>query len=164
MNAQYEIEFEEPKIESYYIDQAMRGGSLVFSAYTPYGIRQIDSQYCTLIRNINCKVAQLYAIKRRRYEYLCNIKTREVSMSPTLGTFYDPINFDGEYYEVRVLWENGHQHDFYYGNKVVFDPITRKTNPEQLKVCIKNNPHLHVKIKENLLENLENYLKLDYKY
>jgi hypothetical protein len=161
---QYELQLDETvNIRDWYIDQSMFSTNIGFrnisSAYTPWGISAIDGQYCTLIRNVNIKVKQLYAINRRKYEDFCNIKTREVHMSFHPRTFYDPIELNDKYWDVRVEWENGDVHDFHYGDKPVFNLETRKTNPEQLKKEIIDNPHLHVKIKENLLLNLESYVK-----
>jgi hypothetical protein len=162
-NAQHELEFEE-KVDTrdWYIDQSMFSTNIgdrnISSAYTPWGIGAIDGQYCALIRNLNFKVKQLCAINRRKYEDFCNIKTREVHMSFHYKTFYDPIELSDRYCEVRVEWENGDVRDFFYGDKPVFDVETRRTNPEQLRKEIIDNPHLHVKIKENLLLNLESYM------
>ena len=168
-NKQYDIEFEEkPDVQSYYVDQAIHhstyGYRSITSAYTPWGISKIDEQYCTLIRNMHFKVKQLYAINRRVSTY-CDIKTRQ-EHEVYLGyhTYYDPIELNDRYCEVRVEWENGHIHDFFYGNKPVFDINTRKTNPEQLRKEIIDNPHLHVKIKENLVGNLDSYLKMDLEF
>ena len=156
MNAQYDIEFEQD-IESYYVDQAMSSG-IVFSSYTPYGIRCIDSQYGHLIRNVNNKVKQLFAINRREEDCI-SVRTGE-KYKGRIKTFYDPIELNHKGgYEVRVVWENGDQCDFFYGDKPVFDIDTKKSNPDQLHKSIKNNVHLHVMIKENLLHNLNNYIK-----
>jgi len=152
---QYELDLDEiTDINNYYVDQSVYRG-IISSAYTPYGIKCIDSQYSILIRNIDSKVKQLYAINRREHQ----------EISPRTGklynagykTFYDPIPLDDNYCEVRVEWENGTTHDFFYGDKPVFDINTRKSNPEQLKKEIKVNPHLHLMIKENLLLNLDNF-------
>lgn len=79
-------------LDKLYVDQAIRsstyGDRNIFSAYTPWGIRQLDSYYGNLIRTLPNK---LFATKLRKE--------------------------------------------------------------------IKNNPHLHKKIKENLLFNLDNYRK-----
>lgn len=156
-NNQFKIEFEEQKdVQAYYVDQARFYG-VVSGSYTSYGIHCIDTQYFHLISNINIKVKQLYAINRRR-ERCISVRTGE-EYEGNYKTYYDPIELNDRYCEVRVEWEGGHVHDFFYGKKPVFDLETRKTNPEQLRKEIIDNPHLHVKIKENLLLNLENYVK-----
>lgn len=162
-NNQFEIQFEEKEdIESYYVDQSIYSTQIgyrsITSAYTPWGISKIDAQYGYLIRAINSKVKQLYAINRRPAQY-SDIKNREVHESYHYYTFYDTIELSDSYCEVRVEWENGQIADFFYGSKPVFDIKTRKTNPEQLRKEIIDNPHLHVKIKENLISNLDSYLK-----
>ena len=161
---QHELQFDENvDIRDWYIDQSMSSTNIGFrnisSAYTPWGIGAIDSQYSALIRNVNFKVKQLYAINRRVSTY-CDIKTRKVhEMYLAYHTYYDPIELNDKYCEVRVEWENGEIRDFLYGDRPVFDVKTRKSNPEQLRKSIKENLHLHVMIKENLILNLENYVK-----
>ena len=162
---QYELNFDKAEdIDSYYVDASAQsfdyGNRTISSSYTSYGIKCIDSQYCRLIQNLNQKVKQLYAINRRYAEY-SNIKTREAHKGYECFTYYDKIELDQNYCEVRVEWENGQTHDFFYGNKPKFDLITRKTDPDLLKNEIIDNPHLHVKIKENLISNLESYKNIE---
>jgi len=49
MNNQYEIEFEKVDPQDYYVDQSYHNSSGMFSAYKPYGVKCIDSQFCALI-------------------------------------------------------------------------------------------------------------------
>lgn len=154
---QYEIELEEdPSV--YYVDQSIHNSTIgyrtITSAYTPYGIRSIDSEYCNLIRNLNVPVKQVYGINRRKYEDFCDIKTREVHMSFNYGTFYDPIELNSRRHEIRIEWINGEYRDFLYNEVPLFDLKSRMVNFNSLINSIKDNQHLHVKIKENLLSNL----------
>lgn len=151
-------------IEDYYIDQAPTsttyGYRTVSSVYTPEGIRRIDSQYIVLIKNINERVKQIYSIVRRPAEY-SEIKTRIVHKSYNYYTFYEPLGlkeFNG-FSDIRVEWENGTIYDFHYGPIPIFNSKTKKTNQKLLKESIEESPNLHSKIKENLLVNLEAYLK-----
>lgn len=158
MNMQYEIEFEEGiDFDKIYIDQSIFitdvADRRISSAYTAYGIQCIDSQYGHLIRNMQSKVKQLYKIDRRKPKY-CDIKTRKEYEMYSYHTYYDPIELDYRCGDVRVEWENGHVVDFHYGDQPVFDIRTRKTNPDQLRKEILDNPHLHIMIKENLLSNI----------
>lgn len=159
-NQQYELEFER-NIEDWYVDQSPKGGAFISSIYTPHGIKQIDSQYCNLIQNINNKIKQVYRIARRPTVYSV-IKTREVKeMYLSHQTYYDPIELSDHngYGEIRIEWETGFHYDFYYGTTPLFDVKSGKVDPDQLRMSIKNCPNLHVMIKENLLLNLDNYLK-----
>jgi len=156
---QYELEFEEGiDFDKIYIDQSIFitdvADRRISSAYTAYGIQCIDSQYIHLIRNMQYKVKQLYKIDRRVSTY-CDIKTRKVhEMYLSYHTYYDPIELDYRWGDVRVEWENGNIVDFHYGDQPVFDIKTRRSNPDQLRKEIIDNPHLHIMIKENLLSNL----------
>lgn len=165
---QYEIEFKEKEsFEDYYLDQSMKsaryGDRIIGSAYTPYGIKCIDSQYSSLILNLNLEVKQIYNIDRRPIKG-CHIKTKKEYES-FYDTFYDPIDIDGKGYTgygLKIEWVNGRTKEFFYGNRPKFDINTRKTDPIQLRQEIIDNPHLHVKIKENLLSNLETFSKNEY--
>jgi len=165
MNMQYELEFEKIiDFDKIYIDQSIFitdvADHRIRSAYTVHGIKCIDSQYGHLIRNMHSKVKQLYKIDRRVSTY-CDIKTRQVhERYHGYHTYYDPIELDYRWGSVRVEWENGHIVDFHYGDQPVFDVKTRRSNPDQLRKEILDNPHLHIMIKENLLSNL-NHTKQD---
>lgn len=162
---QYELQFDEnEEIDSFYVDVSMQsvdyGDRNITCIYTTYGIKCIDSQYCRLIQNLNVKVKQLYRINRRHAEY-SNIKTKEIHKGIEHFTYYDKIELDQNYCEVRVEWENGQTHDFFYGNKPKFDISTRKIDSDLLKNEIIENCHLHIKIKENLISNLETYKNIE---
>lgn len=167
MNNQYEIELEgiNDDIESYYVDQSIYctkvdyGKDLV-SAFTPYGIKCLDSEYSKLIRNINEKVKRIYLINRKKSQ-CSDIKTRELFIFYNYYTWYDLVELSNDRLnKIRIEWENGFIYDFMYVTIPNFDLVTRKTNPELLRKEVKENPHLHNKIKENLLLNLDNYLKM----
>jgi hypothetical protein len=162
MNQQYELALGGQDIDSWYIDQSPTSGVYVGSAYTPWGVRKIDSQFCMLIQNIHNKIKRVYHINRRKAEST-NIKTRKVEEGYDYFTYYEPIEQSElnrwPYCEMRIEWEYGKYHDFYYAKAPVFDLKTGNIDPEQLRKQIKECPHLHVMIKENLLLNLENYLK-----
>lgn len=154
MNNQYELEFDDKKVEDYYYDQSPIN-SIVSSLYTSHGIKCIDSEYCTLIMNMDLKVKQVYAINRRTETLISKFNLKEYESS--YKTFYDPIELNKGYgtIGVRVEWENGDTYDFNYGDRPLFDNKTNKTDPNQLISSIKENPHLHTKIKENLISNIK---------
>ena len=54
-------------IDDLYVDQAMSYGGYFFSAYTPYGIKQIDSDFCHRIQNIGTD--NTYTSRREEREY-----------------------------------------------------------------------------------------------
>jgi len=159
MNKQYTLEFETPNVDSYYVDQTMYSTSISFSAYTPYGIKCIDSQYIFLIMNMH-QCGTLYTIERNREKYIDWRGIECVSPGKYIET-YKPVTpeYKSRYagFGFRVVYDNGIYKDFFYGKGPMFDPETRKINIQQLIYDIKDDVHLHVKIKENLLENIKNY-------
>jgi len=125
-------------IEDLYVDQAMvndvYGDRGIFSAYTPYGIRQLDSGYCRRI--IDIQDGQEEARKRILEKKESNIK--EASM----GFYYHK--------EVRLMGieERAEEELSHVGE-----------DPDKLRDEILCNPHLHACIKENLLLNLDRILR-----
>jgi hypothetical protein len=155
MGNQFEL-FPPSNIEDYYTDQSIYcadiGDRRITSAYTPWGIKCIDSQYSILIQKMDIPVKEVYAMDRVSTGWYLQFKEE-----------YTPIPLDSEIGGpicVRVEWIDGTIKDFFYHDRPIFDIKTRKVNVEWLKSNIKKNPHLHVMIKENLLDNIESYLKL----
>jgi len=148
--------------EDYYVDQASTSYNIydrnISSNYTSYGIQILDSQYSKLIRNIDEKIVELYHRARRKAQH-SNIKTKKVEESYHYYTYYNPIkpeDFNG-WIDIKVVWENGNSYEFLYTPLPKINPKTWKFDRRDLKKHITNNPHLHPKIKENLLANLKNY-------
>jgi hypothetical protein len=146
-------------MEDIYVDQAFRtvgfGDRVITSSYTPHGIRCIDSQYCKLILNLHRNIKNVFHINRRKAIF-SSVNTRKVEESYDYYTFYDKIEMSqcNGYLEIRIEWDNGEIGDFFYGTTPTFDLKTKNINPKQLKKEIKNNPHLHKMIKDNLLSNI----------
>lgn len=154
----------DPLKEIDYTDQAGKsclfGDRRISSFYTPYGISQIDSEYCNRIRNINNPVDEIFAIDRRR-EYVDGKYGRYLG---NYDTYYDPIEVGDRGVGNGILvkysgWDVKYKYDFIHP---IFLKTTKKEDPKALKKEILNNPHLHKDIKDNLLLNLKNYLKNKY--
>jgi hypothetical protein len=158
----FQVDFDEV-----YTDQSMRDAAFgyrrVSSAYTPSGIKSIDSQYTSMILYVNEEIEQVFSIDRRFSEY-CHIKTREVIQSLDCHTWYVPIEFGSwkmHGYGISIKWKCGYQKDFLYNVSMdifgLIDADTRKIRPDKLAEHIVANPHLHVVIKDNLIKNLNIY-------
>jgi len=146
--------------ENIYIDQAMRHGGHVFSAYTPYGIRSIDSNYAQRIRNINNEVEKVFRIRREHSTFYS--WKGELLESMNYETVYremNPNDSDNKYLDLRVIWKGGCKRDFLNGDNAptFINRSSKKENPQTLFYEIMQNPHLHDKIKDNLISNLESY-------
>jgi hypothetical protein len=145
-----------------YTDQGWRSTSYsdrrITSAYTPYGIKCMDSDYCSLIMNIHNPIKGLYLIHRRRKTYIDYKGVEQEGM--TYETVYPELPLDHKYTnETRVIWKTPYgeeKHDFFYEVHPKINPKTRKISLRRLKADIKANPHLHQDIKDNLLLNLKN--------
>ena len=160
-NNQYELEFES-NFDEYYIDQSFINGCFISSCYTSYGIKCIDSQYAFLIMNMH-RCGTLYTIERNVEKYIWKgIECEGTQYIETYKTIDLNDKKRGMNFGVRVIYDNGNQKDFFYGQKPIFDTETRKIDIEQLINDIKADVHLHVKIKENLLENIKNYEESSY--
>lgn len=136
-------------INNIYIDQcglqSTHVADRVFShAYTPMGIRQIESNYVYRIRNVDVPIKT--CLKRRD---CMKIDYYEVDITECNG-----------YNEITIEWENGNRHSFNIGNNSPknVSADTRMECPDSLREEIQNNPHLHARIKDNLLQNLDCYL------
>lgn len=158
---QYKLEFEGFE-ENIHIDQSFLNDANICSAYTSWGLKVIESDYITFILNVNVKVKQLYNIERRTGEICISPITGKEYVSSDWKTYFDPIKIEesGKHsYGLRIEWENGEMRDIYGDNYPIFNPKTKMIDIEALKKQITNNVHLHVKIKKNLLDNLNNYIK-----
>ena len=158
------IKIMEDTIDEIYFDQASTrtnfGGRSIFGAYTPHGIKCIESQYIALIQHMDEKVKEVCGIRR----------APEIKISPRTGKEYESMDYI-EYYEpvemdkgtgmlgVRVEWRHGDVYSFYYGKRPKFGKTTHKTSPAQLIKDIQKNPHLHDTIKENLIGNIKSRIK-----
>lgn len=120
-------------IEEIYRDQATifnEDHINVFAAYTPWGIRELDSEYCTRIRDIQMGPEQA----RDRINNKLKTELYEASLVCCL------------YKESRI--------------EGIYDRIQKELDrvgedPEELRNEILCNPHLHPCIKENLIGNLD---------
>lgn len=149
-----------------YRDQSMSQSRfydrVITSAYTPYGVRCMDSDFIARIMNINNPVKGIYNIDRRR-PILVNKWGKEYE--GRMDTFYDEIDIRAQQrgygFGLRVIWEQpmGHLYtkDFFYRVVPRFSVRTRKESKFRIACDIRNNPHLHQDIKDNLLYNLDNY-------
>lgn len=144
---QYQIQFPDVE-EDIYIDQAAAGG-LVYSAYTPHGIKQIDTDYCFLIRNIQHE-AELFAVDRRK----AHDGMRYETYHDRLKIWADALMGHGLF----IKWSNGETRHLRHGisrPNLLFDEDTKKVDAAKLRESIFSNEHLHVRIKENLISNLD---------
>lgn len=153
MSGEYKM-FEE--VEDYYVDQAMFGirhvGFSMGSTFTSYGIKCIDSEYCILIQQIDRPILKAYEFERRRAQF-SDVKTRKVDTTYGHYEFYDPIEISKieNTCEPVIVWEN-RERKFTYINEIKV--VDNMIDVKWLTKSIKNNKHLHVKIKENLLGNI----------
>ena len=148
---QYKLDLEGFE-EDIHVDQAPNNGP-VGSFYTEHGLQHIECDYIFFIKNINVEVKQLYRIDRR---------TDSIGIS--YKTYYDEIGLDivgGFSHGLRIEMENGETRDVrdVYPK---FDSKNKKIDAEALMIELTNDIHLHIKIKENLLLNLDNYVKNQY--
>lgn len=145
------------------IDYTDQGGSCIEfydrrmqSFYTPYGIQQIESNFIARIKNIHNQIKNIYNIDRVKATYM-EYKTvyNEISLK-------DYVKKKSSR-EIRVIWidMDGRKetHDFVNGDeRPIVDLKTKKEDPDSLIKQIKNNPHFHKDIKNNLLGNLKRIL------
>lgn len=166
-----------------YIDYAASstriGDRTVSSFFTPYGIKCIDSEYSRRIKNINSHVTKLILVERKPHYFNGDYRSDywdDYSELPLDNGFhsYDRISFIHEdIICFRELEDNrtekGKSNGIQYQQFELTTPIYAYTHPiysakhegedpKKLKQEIKGNPHLHPKIKENLLLNLKSYL------
>lgn len=132
------------------------------SSYTEHGIHCIDAQYCHRIRNIHNRIAKIINIPIERMLTKGDTYLKEAQNLKAEISIDDFINkrWGGWGNELRITWEDGTTHEFFYWDKVIIiDPETGREDPKSLEKDIKTNPHLHQDIKNNLLENLFNILE-----
>lgn len=151
-------------IDSIYVDQAMvsnsTGGRRFTSAYTSYGIKSIDGNFVARIQNIKSNIKGIYQINRVPEKFIGRDGKEHVGLNYV--TVYDEISLDKIQQGtlgIRLVWENGAIRDFTNGNNFPTVFIDGKEDPSILKKDIKENPHLHKYIKDNLLFNLKSYIK-----
>lgn len=118
--------------EELYIDQAMVNGCGVFAAYTPWGIKQIDSMFCWRIQKLDRdqeKVRkELRAWRCRRLkEWRKNCAEKPWLKSRSVPDTWEVNN------KIQYVGEGA----------------------EAIRKDILDNPHLHACIKENLIDNLD---------
>lgn len=125
-------------VDELYIDQAMVSNNFgnrgVFAAYTPYGIKQIDSGFIRRIQDIQRGPEQ--AVERIKNEM--NSELEEASKH----TYYCK--------EARLngIRERAEEELSHVGE-----------DPRDLLEEIITNPHLHACIKDNLIDNLTRVLE-----
>lgn len=171
-------------MEDYYYDcshiNVNYGDRNFSSAYTPYGIRCIDSEYHRRIINIYKPVIKLIKVERNPHYFRDNYRSDwwdDYIDLPLDEDFYsyDRVAFvhdEGglfqELEDVRTdkAKENGikyQQFEFllpiYTYTHPTYSAKHKGEDPKALAKEIRTNPHLHKKIKANLLANLKNYLK-----
>lgn len=132
---QYELFDKE--IEDYYVDQAGRLG-YVSSFYTSYGIKCFDSEYSNRIQNLFNPV-----IKLKAGHNWSGKDAKEIELT----------NYRS-YTEMLFVTREVHG-EYKYSYTYPKFLINGMEDPEVLRKDIKGNSHLHVKIKENLLQNLD---------
>ncbi len=167
-------------IDQYYYDCAFQVVDVYdrrfSSGFTSYGIKCIDSEYCRRIQNIGNPVIQLIKIERTHHYKDGNYYADywdEYTELPLDQDFYScnrsafcynknnfadikmPKDFKSirPYQKVRLIaTEYTYTHPTYSAKH-------KGEDPNMLRDEIIKNPNLHQLIKDNLLGNLENYLK-----
>ncbi len=154
-----------------YTDQSMRAtrfyDRVITSAYTPYGIKCMDSDFIARIMNINNPVENIFEIARR-HPIKINVHNGKEYESMYYETYYDKLELKNQQraycHGLRVVWRqsrgNVYTRDFFYEVIPRFSVRTRKESKFRIACDIRNNHHLHQDIKDNLLYNLDNYAKL----
>lgn len=133
---QMELPLMPATIDEMYVDRAMSNECGVFAAYTPWGIREIDSMFCWRIQKFDrdqndvrreLRSSRLRELKRWRKE--CHekpwIKRRS---GPETWHVDEKLTYVGE-------------------------------DAEAIRKDILDNPHLHACIKENLIQNLDRVVR-----
>ncbi len=155
-----------------YTDQAFSsicfGDRRITSAYTPYGIQCIDSNFCARIINMNNKVHKVYQINRR--PRLFKGKDGNMYESMNYDTFYDEVDLFNEQkgtFGVKVEWISKDNfidsREFKHGDEIPkFNKKTMKEDKKTILKDIKNCVHLHKDIKDNLINNLNIISKCQY--
>lgn len=132
------------------------------SAFTPYGIKCMDSHYCNRIMNLKNPVDKIYNINRVKDTFI-GLDGKEYESRIHYKTVYDEVEVGQPScgYGIRVVRKDGSRYDYtYYEAMPKFSPNTRMEDPKELRKSIMDNVHLHKDIKENLLSNLKSYENL----
>jgi hypothetical protein len=118
--------------EELYIDQAMVNGCGVFAAYTPWGIKEIDSMFCWRIQKLDRDQERVRReLRANRCQELLRWR-KNCAGKPWLRRMSRPDTFN------------------------VNEKITHiGEGAKAIRKDILDNPHLHACIKQNLLENLD---------
>ena len=118
--------------EELYVDQAMVNGAGVSSAYTPYGIKEIDSLFCWRIQKLDRDQNE---VRKELRESLLRILRQHRK----------------DYAEKRWIRRRGSP----WGAREIREKLPYVgEGAEAIRKDILDNPHLHACIKENLLDNL----------
>lgn len=132
---QMELPLMPADIDDLYVDQAMVNGSGFFAAYTPWGVKQIDSLFCRRIQNL---IKTPEDIER---DIQAELECRYFPSRPIWDGKVTPEDLKREFVEEeRAKFQND--------------------SPNSIRNDILSNEHLHACIKENLLFNLDNYTVL----
>lgn len=123
-------------MDEMYIDQAMENSGFVFAAYTPWGIKQIDSDFCRRIQNI----------ERDPKEIRRSILTNYLDEKKRINKDTFILKRD------KLGWIRR------FRAESLINLAHIGEDPKKLKDEILDNPHLHTGIKQNLIENLDRIL------
>ncbi len=174
-------------MEHLYYDCNVNNRTFISSSFTPHGIHCIDTEYCRRIQNICKPVLKLIKIERKPHyrdgEYESDFwdEYTELSLDEDYHN-YDRIVFihnqNNPYIKMPTPEYVVEFFKKYPNSKSIFNYQTQSIieteycytyptylashkgeNPENLKKEIEENTHLHKLIKENLLDNLHNYIK-----
>jgi hypothetical protein len=161
-------------MDDLYIDQNINGYRLTTSAYTPHGIKCMDSEYCHRILNIGRPVKAVLSIERNKHGYDYYNDYEPLDLSKDITSYYEKLKFvyddeplvipqvsnsNPESLKERRNFDNsfGEDRTYSYTHPKYFVEYQGE-NPKLLEKEIKDNPHLHRMIKDNLLSNLKTYL------
>lgn len=170
-------------IEDYYVDCAgssiVVGDRRITNFFTPYGIKCLDSEYSRRIRNINKPVVKLIKVDRNPHYFDGSYRSHwwddytELPLNEDFHSYDRAAFIHDESWHFRELEDkrtekaksNGYQyqqfeliHSLYTYTHPTYSAKHKGEDPKALRKEIKENPHLHPKIKENLLHNLKTYL------
>jgi hypothetical protein len=119
-------------VEELYIDQAMVSGGGVFAAYTPLGIKNIDSLFCWRIQKLDRDQEEVRKELRASLLRILRGHRKDCIGKPWLKR----SSAEGSWVIREKLQ--------YVGE-----------GAEAIRKDILDNPHLHACIKDNLLSNLD---------
>ncbi len=171
-------------MEDYYYDCSgendVYGDRRFISLYTSYGIKCIDSEYSRRIQNIGKPVLRLIKINRTHHYEDGTYRSQwwddytDMSLDEDFKS-YDRSMFIHDEGSVFIELEDkrteyGKKNNIPYQQFVhivkeycythpTYSAKHKGEDPKALRKEIRENPHLHKKIKQNLLGNLKNRLK-----